>query len=99
MLPFSDLLLPLAAGFLIGLFFFLCLWFTVQRLPRSRHPILVMIGSGLLRFGVAFTLLYLVADGRWQRLPAALAGFVAARTLLVLRWHPPAGPTDWIGED
>ncbi|MEY2984035.1 MAG: hypothetical protein RLZZ568_652, partial [Cyanobacteriota bacterium] len=66
------------------------LWLTVQRLPRTQHPVLLMVGSGLARLGIALIVLYLLAWDYWPRLVAALLGFLLARTLLIARWRPHA---------
>lgn len=62
------------------------LWLTVQRLPRSRHPTPRLLASFLARTAVlAAAFVYLVRDGHWERLLAALAGFVVVRTIVVAR--------------
>lgn len=79
-------LLSLPLGFGLGLFYFTCLWFTVRQLPRTRHPVLLMVGSGLLRFSLALMGLILIVQGHWERLLMALLGFLVARGLLIARW-------------
>lgn len=81
-------LLALPMGFVLGLFYFSCLWLTVQRLVTSQHPVLLMVGSGIARIMVALVGFNLIVDGHWQRLLIALAGFWLARTLLIARWRP-----------
>jgi F1F0 ATPase subunit 2 len=90
MTPLPLLLLVLAAGFAVGLLFFASLWFTVRRLPHSVNPIPLLLISGLLRLLGALGAMALLAAGDWQRLLAALLGFVLARVLLVRLWGPPA---------
>ena len=80
--------LSLLFGFFLGLGYFSFLWFTVQRLPHSQHPVLLMVGSGMARLGIALIVLYLLAWDYWPRLVAALLGFLLARTLLIARWRP-----------
>jgi F1F0 ATPase subunit 2 len=91
---FVNTLLPdlfaLPIGFALGLFYFSFLWFTVQRLVSSRYPLLLMVGSGLVRLSVALLGFYLIVGGHWERLLIALAGFLMARTLLIARWRPQA---------
>jgi F1F0 ATPase subunit 2 len=86
------LLLVLAAGFALGLAFFASLWFTVRRLPGSANPIPLLLLGGLLRLVGSLVVMALLAAGDWQRLLAALLGFVLARILLVRLWGPAAGP-------
>lgn len=86
-------------GFILGLLYFSCLWFTVQRMATSRHPILLIVGSGLARISLALLGFYLLIDGHWERLLIAIVGFLMARTLLVARWRPQAALGDWSEED
>lgn len=75
-------------GLTVGLVYFWGLWYTLQRLPYSRHPALLMLGSYLLRLGVVLGGLYLVMDGEIVRLGVALLGVLLARMLLVRRLRP-----------
>lgn len=88
MTPPLTLLLSLGEGFLLGALFFTGLWFTVRLLPRSSRPLLLMLGSSMLRVVVALLLFGWIAAGDWRRLGAALLGFLLARTFLLLRWRP-----------
>jgi F1F0 ATPase subunit 2 len=91
------LLLPL--GFALGIFYFSCLWFTVQNLPRTQHPILLMVGSGVARLSIALLGFYLMVGGQWERLLIALLGFLLARSLLIARWRPQTSLSDLMLED
>lgn len=82
-LPF--LLLSLAAGFIVGLAFFWTLWLTVQRLPKSSNPGILLFGSYLIRTAVAIGIFYVIMDGRWQRMIALIIGFIIARFVIVRR--------------
>ena len=75
-------------GFGLGIFYFSCLWFTVQHLVRTRHPVLLMVGSGVVRLSTALVGFYWLVDGRWERLLLALGGFLVSRSLLIARWRP-----------
>lgn len=86
------LLLPI--GFALGIFYFSCLWFTVQHLPQTQHPVLLMVGSGVARLGIALLGFYLIAGQQWQFLLIALVGFLLARSLLIARWRPQTLLTD-----
>ncbi|PMB46373.1 ATP synthase subunit I [Fischerella thermalis CCMEE 5330] len=92
-------LLVLPLGFALGIFYFSCLWLTVKRLPRSQHPILLIIGSGVARLGIALLGFYLIAAQQWQFLLIALLGFLLARSLLIARWRPQTRLTDMVWED
>jgi len=80
-----------AVGAGIGLAFFAGLRATVARLPRARHPAALALASLLLRMGLAFGALYLLArSGGPVSLLAALAGFLVARVvLLATSWPDP----------
>jgi F1F0 ATPase subunit 2 len=84
----GRLAIPLLAGVGLGLFYFGGLWLTLQRIATTRQPGLLAMGSFLIRTVVAVAGFYLVADGRWERLVVALAGFLLARTVLTRRWRP-----------
>lgn len=87
------LVLAFAAGLGLGLFYFGGLWLTVQRLPRSRHPGLLTLGSLIVRLGVTLPGFYLVMAGRWERLLVCLAGFLVVRLVLVRRLGPVSTPS------
>jgi F1F0 ATPase subunit 2 len=80
---------PLAAGLLLGAFFFGGLWWTVLRGVSSRRPALWFFGSILLRMSIALVGFYFVGGENWKRWLLCLLGFVLAR--LVVKWltRPP----------
>ncbi len=84
----SGLILSLLMGFLLGLFFFGSLWITVRQLPTTQQPVRLVLGSLLGRLAIALLGFYLIMDGQWQRVLAALIGFVIARRVLVRRFQP-----------
>ncbi len=79
------LTLACIGGIGIGLFYFGGLWWTVQRLPEFQRPAVWILGSFLVRTVVSLGGFYLIMGGQWQRLLAALVGFMAARLVLVKR--------------
>lgn len=84
----------LLASMAIGLFYFGGLWWTVRRLPQVRRPALWTLSSYLIRMGAAVGAIYLVSEGRWVRILILLAGFLAARFLMVRRLGAvPAAPS------
>jgi F1F0 ATPase subunit 2 len=89
--------LPL--GFALGIFYFSSLWFTVQHLPQTRYPVVLMVGSGVVRLSVALLGFYGMVGGQWERLLMALLGFLLARTLLIARWRPQNALSDLALED
>ena len=89
-----QLIVGFCVGAVVGIFYFGGLWFTLRRLPPARHPIVLALGSLVLRTGIAVAVLVLmVRGGRWQRLLLCVAGFVVARLVLVgvLRRPPTEG--------
>ena len=69
----------LAAGLLLGAFFFGGLWWTVRKGVSSKHPALWFPGSLLLRMSLVLVGFYFAGRGNWQRLVACLLGFIIAR--------------------
>jgi F1F0 ATPase subunit 2 len=81
--PVHELVLAALAGAALGAIFFGGLWWTVRRGAASPHPALWFFGSLLLRTGIALSGFYAVAGGHWDRMLTCLAGFVAARVVVV----------------
>ena len=79
-----TLVVPLAAGLILGALFFGGLWWTVIHAVASKRPAVWLLGSKLLRMGLALGGFYLVGGGRWERWLLCLLGFVLAR--LVTWW-------------
>lgn len=68
----------LAAAYLGGL------WLTVRDIQRWRHPASWLLASFFARAAVLVAVLILMlGDGHWERLLAAVAGFVVVRALVV----------------
>ncbi|GAB6040401.1 N-ATPase subunit AtpR [Endothiovibrio diazotrophicus] len=88
------LISAVAAGLLLGAFFFGGLWWTVRKGLTARQPALLFSASLLLRGTVAVAGFYLLGDGHWQRLLAGLLGFFMARLLITRFAGPPAEPRD-----
>jgi F1F0 ATPase subunit 2 len=75
-------ILSLAAGALLGGFFFGGLWWTVREGVSSKRPALWFLASLLLRMSIVLAGFYFVARGHWPRLLLCLVGFVMARLLV-----------------
>jgi F1F0 ATPase subunit 2 len=86
---FLSLAPALAAGGLLGVFFFGGLWWTVRKGVASRRPVLWFFCSLLLRMSITLAGFYFVGRDNWQRWLLCLLGFVLAR--LVVKWltRPP----------
>jgi F1F0 ATPase subunit 2 len=77
-----SLALMFTAGLALGAFYFISLWQTLRRLPRTESRVRLLIISYVLRLAVVLTVLYLLMDGHWERLAAAMVGFVLMRKIL-----------------
>ena len=77
-------IIAFVVGSALGAFYFLGLWWTLRKLD-SPHAALLLFGSFIARATVVIAGFYVVMDGRWQALLAALAGFIAARMVIVSR--------------
>lgn len=83
-----------AVGLMLGAGYATMLWVTVRRLPRMRYPAIELPVSAALRFLLPLAGLYLVMDGRWERLLIGLSGVVVARFIATrlaarpIRSHP-----------
>lgn len=84
-----QLVFAFLGGAGLGIFHFLGLWWTVQRLPFTRSRLLLGLGSFAVRTAVVLTGFYFIMGGHWERLLACLIGFMAARVILIRRLRPP----------
>ncbi|MCX5856339.1 MAG: ATP synthase subunit I [Deltaproteobacteria bacterium] len=91
----SALLIPFVLGGLIGWVYFSGLWETVKRLPDARNAHWLMILSFAARTLLALGGFFILADGQWERMTAALLGFYIVRAILVrsLGRPPQSSPT------
>ncbi len=90
MSEFLTWLPALAAGLVLGVFFFGGLWWTVIRGVSSAQPAPWFLGSMLVRMSITLAGFYFVGGEDWRRWLLCLLGFVLAR--LVVKWltRPPA---------
>lgn len=87
----NEILLLLGAavgGALLGLFYYLGLWFTLKRLSASPRPALLVLISFLFRLAVTLVGLYWITGGEGLRLIVALLGLLLARFMTVPRLGP-----------
>lgn len=76
-------ILTLLAGILLGGFFFGGLWYTIQKGLTAKYPAVWFLGSMLVRTGVVLTGFYFTSGGKWERMVAALIGFIIARFVVM----------------
>jgi F1F0 ATPase subunit 2 len=83
MFSLSTLLVPFVLGGLIGWIYFSGLWETVRRLPEAQNPHLLMIFSFAARTLFALGGFFILTDGQWERMAAAITGFSIVKAVLV----------------
>lgn len=84
MSEFMYLLVAIAEGALLGVFFFAGLYWTVRQLGSSKQVALLFFASMMIRTSVVILGFYFILGDNWQRLLAGLLGFVMARMLITL---------------
>ncbi len=76
-------LLYLLIGLGLGLLYFGGLWLTIKNMNQSRSPIVLTLGSFILRTGAVFlVLIYVARQGDWFNILILLAGFIVSRIFL-----------------
>ena len=78
-----SLLPALFEGIVLGTIFFGGLWLTVRRGLHSKKSALVFSLSLILRLFITLSGFYFVGGGNWQKLLVCLAGFLAARIVIL----------------
>ena len=82
-----SLFMVFVSGIILGAIFFGGLWWTIRKGVLSKHPVLWVFGSLLLRTGIVLTGFYFIAHGHWERILLCLLGFVTARMIVI--WLTP----------
>jgi len=76
------LALMFVTGILLAIIYLGALWFTVKNLHNRGYAAVWLLSSMLIRMMLLVFSFYLImGDGHWQRLLAALSGFIAMRLL------------------
>ena len=79
-------LLYLLIGLGLGILYFGGLWLTIKNMNQVRSPIVLTLGSFILRTGAVFlVLIYVARQGDWGNILILLAGFITARIFLSRR--------------
>lgn len=87
----GALAVALLLGAVLGSLYFTALWWTLRRLARARRPGMLLFASAVARLALLLCGFYVILDGmHWERLLAALVGFIAVRGVLVRRLGPRA---------
>ena len=74
-----DMAVVFVLGLILGAAYAAMLWIAVRQLPRMRYPAVGLISSAVLRLALVSAGLFVLMDGRWERLLIGLAGFTVAR--------------------
>jgi F1F0 ATPase subunit 2 len=78
----TALMTALAAGVLLGAFFFGGLLWTVRKCLSAQNPALWVLSSLLVRTSVVLTGFHYVSAAHWARMLLCLLGFLVARLLV-----------------
>lgn len=93
--------LAFMCGVVLALFFLSCLWWTVQRLPKTRSPRLFYLATLVARMLVILAgFAGLASSGDWRMLATGVCGFVLTRTVgvrLSLPQRPESPTADGVG--
>jgi F1F0 ATPase subunit 2 len=81
-------LLPLAAGFGLGLAFFGGLWWTVQQIGRDSRAMWLLPLSSLTRMAMLLAACWWVASSDLGRFALCFAGWLIARQIMIRRCAP-----------
>jgi F1F0 ATPase subunit 2 len=81
----GQLILALAAGAAVAVFYFGGLWLTVRSVVTSPRPALLTFGSFIARGVITVAIMVWIAQVHWQLLLAAMAGFVLVRVIITRR--------------
>lgn len=84
MTQLSFIALAVLGGALAGLLFFGGLWWTVQRIPYVKRPVVLTLSSLLLRLALTMVVFYTImaVTGHVLYLGLALAVFIAVRVFM-----------------
>lgn len=82
-----HIVLSIAAGVILGVFFFGGLWKTVNLIEDIKRPMLWMAGSFIIRSAVVMIGLYVLLQMHWLNMAVALIGFFMTRIILVRKYR------------
>ncbi len=89
MIEIFIVILSLASGIGLGIFYFGGLWLTLKQLPYSQQPVLLTVGSFFGRTVVCLFVFYLVVRvSHLEGLVLSLAGFILMKFMLVRSLSP-----------
>lgn len=75
--------LSLAIGIILGMIFFIGLWWTIKKLVSSKHPLVLFFTSIFLRIGLVLVSFYYLGHDDWIKLISCLVGFIIGRFIVI----------------
>lgn len=88
----AGYLVALAGGAGCALFYFGGLWLTLRYALHARHAAMLVVLSFWARTAVVAATIFVLADGRFDRLALCVVGLLVTRTLLVRMLPAPLSP-------
>lgn len=82
------LILMFMAGLALGALYFISLWETVRRLERTGGGARLLAISFVVRLAIILIVFFFLMNGHWERLAAAMIGFVVIRKILTYHLGP-----------
>jgi F1F0 ATPase subunit 2 len=82
------LILMFLAGLALGAFYFIGLWQTLRRVAQTQSRAHLLAASFVVRLAIVLTAFFFLMDGHWERLAAAMTGFVVMRKILTYHLGP-----------
>jgi F1F0 ATPase subunit 2 len=76
------------AGLALGAFYFISLWQTVRSVMHTENRARLLMISFVVRLAVILTAFFLLMNGHWERLAAAMVGFIVMRKILTYHLGP-----------
>jgi F1F0 ATPase subunit 2 len=82
MSPVLLLMVSFFGGALLGVFYFHSLWNTVKKVTDEGKQGMFLITGYFIRTAIVLAGFYMIMSGRWERIVAALAGFILMREIM-----------------
>ncbi len=80
----------IVAGFILGIFFFGGLYWTVRIGMKSKNPAFLFVVSFFIRTSSVLAGFYFLLEGHWEKLVTSMIGFLLARILIMQLSKPPS---------
>lgn len=88
----AGYLIALAGGAACALFYFGGLWLTLRHTLDARHPAVLVVLSFWARTAIVAAAIFMLTDGRLDRLAFCVLALLAMRAVLLRLLPPPARP-------